>query len=233
MTPQDYLGLALVYAIIGLSLAAALAMERNGSGADARKAVHIGVGLFVLVWWMFSENWIMLVFFTVPFAVILFVTMLRDNALSDSRLGDLANRDGHRTGLFLYAVSITVLVALFWDHWSAATVGVVAMTWGDGVGSLVGRRFGKHPMINGKSLEGSLAVFAATAVASFLVLAFYGWLISSGLYPAGDVTATVPLWTASLLAGALASVLEALCPGQYDNIVIPLVVATVMALLGL
>lgn len=233
MTPEDYIGLTLVYAIIGLSLATALVLKRRVSGIDARKVVHIGVGLFVLVWWMFSENWIMLVFFTVPFAVILFVAMLKDNAISESELGDLANKDGHRTGLFLYAVSITILVAFFWDHWSAATVGVIAMTWDDGVGSLVGKKFGRHRIINSKSLEGSLAVFAATAIASCLVLIFYGWLISSGFYPDGDTTATVPLWAVSIIAGILASVLEALCPGQYDNIVTPLVVASAMVLLGL
>ena len=103
MTPQDLVGLALVYAIIASSLAVALVMERRGTGGDARKVVHVGVGLFVLVWWMFSENWIMLVFFTVPFAVLLFIAMFRGNAVSESKLGDLANNKGHRTGLFLYA----------------------------------------------------------------------------------------------------------------------------------
>ena len=145
MTPQDLVGLALVYAIIASSLAVALVMERRGTGGDARKVVHVGVGFFVLVWWMFSENWIMLVFFTVPFAVLLFIAMFRGNAVSESKLGDLANNKGHRTGLFLYAVTITILVAFFWDHWTAATIGVVAMTFGDGFGSIVGRST-SHPL---------------------------------------------------------------------------------------
>ena len=193
MLTQDYIGLALVYAIIASSLLVALAMERRGSQRDVRKVVHIGVGLFVFVWWMFSENWIMLVFFTVPFAVILFVAMFRDNAISNSKLGDLANNKGHRTGLFLYAVTITILV---------------------------------------KSVEGSVAVFLATAVMSAVIVMFYGWLTASGYYPSGDSVAIVPVWAVSVIAGALATLLEAFCPGQYDNIVTPLVVSPAMVLLG-
>ena len=222
-----------MYAIIASSLAVALVMERRGTGGDARKVVHVGVGFFVLVWWMFSENWIMLVFFTVPFAVLLFIAMFRGNAVSESKLGDLANNKGHRTGLFLYAVTITILVAFFWDHWTAATIGVVAMTFGDGFGSIVGRRYGRHRILNGKSLEGSLAVFAATALAAAFIILYYGWLTSSGFYPAGDSAAIVPFWAAAVIAGLIAMVLEAVCPGQYDNIVTPLVVALAMVALGM
>ena len=233
MTGQDLVGLVLVYLIIAASIGAALALEKRGSGVDVRKVMHMGVGAFVLVWWMFSANWIMLVFFTVPFAVILFFGMLKGNAVSDSKLGDIANNKGHRTGLFLYAVSITILVAFFWDHWTAATVGVVAMTWGDGFGSVIGRRYGRHGILNGKSLEGSLGVFAATAVSAAAIMLFYGFLISSGYYPGGNATPSVPVWAASLAAGAVASVLEAVCPGEYDNIVIPLAVTGAMVLLGM
>lgn len=233
LTPQDYIGLVLVYAIIGISLAVALALDRRGSSVDSRKVVHIGVGTFVFVWWIFSENWIMLVFFTLPFAVLLFIAMLKDNAVSNSKIGDLANNKGHKTGLFLYAVSITILVAFFFDHWTAATIGIVAMTWGDGLGSVVGKRFGKHPTLNGKSLEGSIGVFVGTAVMAIVIMLFYGWLTVSGFYPGGDSIAIVPIWAVAVIAGFIATVLEAICPGQYDNIVIPIVVAVAMVLLGL
>lgn len=233
MTPEDIIGLVLVYAIIAVSLGVALFLEKRGTTADTRKIVHIGVGLFVLVWWVFSESWIMLVFFTVPFAVLLFIAMLKDNAVSNSKIGDLANNKGHKTGLFLYAVSITILVIFFPDHWTAATVGIVAMTWGDGLGSVVGKKWGRHKSINGKSIEGSVGVFVATAVVSFIIVTFYAWLTASGYYPGGDSIAIIPTWAVSVIAGLIATVLEALCPGQYDNIVIPLVTAAAMVPLGL
>ena len=229
---QDVMGLVLVYAIIAVSLAVAMILERRGD-RNVRKVVHIGVGFFVFVWWMFSENWIMFVFFALPFALVLLAAMLKDNVVSESSLGDIANNQGHRTGLFLYVVSIAVMIVFFWDHWTAATVGIVAMTWGDGFGSVVGRRFGRHRILNGKSVEGSVAVFAATAVMAAVIILFYGWLTASGFYPSGDSIPTVPVWAASVIAGLLATVLEAVCPGQYDNLVIPLVVASAMVLLGL
>ncbi len=173
MTSQDIIGLLLVYFIIGLSLAAAFALDRRGSSVDSRKVVHMGVGLFVFVWWMFSENWIMLIFFAVPFGIVLFTAMLRDNVVSNSRLGDLANRKGHSTGMFLYVVSIGILVTFFWDYWTAATIGIVAMTWGDGMGGVVGKRFGRHLTVNDKSLEGSIGVFAGTAVMVAVIVLFY------------------------------------------------------------
>ena len=76
-------------------------------------------------------------------------------------------------------------------------------------------------------------MFVATAVMSAVIVMFYGWLTASGYYPFGDSVAVVPVWAVSVIAGALATVPEAFCPGQYDNIVTPLVVSSAMVLLGL
>ena len=232
METQDYVALFLVYLIIAASLGLSMYLERKGSAADTRKVVHIGVGNFVFVWWMFTEGWIMLAFFTVPFAIILFLAMLKDNVVSRSKLGELSNK-GHKTGLFFYAITITILVVLCPDHWTAASIGIVAMTYGDGFGSIIGKRFGKHKTFNGKSLEGSLGVFAFTAAMSAAVILFYGLLASSGWYPAGAYDAMVPAWAACLAAGALASVIEAVSKGFFDNLAVPLLVTLAMVLLGM
>jgi phytol kinase len=232
METQDYVALFLVYLIIAASLGLSMYLERKGSAADTRKVVHIGVGNFVFVWWMFTEGWIMLAFFTVPFAIILFLAMLKDNVVSRSKLGELSNK-GHKTGLFFYAITITILVILCPDHWTAASIGIVAMTYGDGFGSIIGKRFGKHKTFNGKSLEGSLGVFALTAAMSAVVILFYGFLASSGWYPAGAYDAMVPAWAACLAAGALASVIEAVSKGFFDNLAVPLLVTLAMVLLGM
>jgi phytol kinase len=233
MLTEDYIALILVYAIIGCSLAIAMVAEKRTS-LDSRKIIHIGVGSFVFVWWMFSEQWIMLVFFTIPFAVLLFLAMMKDNAVAKSKLGELSQEKGHKTGLFLYAITITIMVLFFFgDHWTAASVGIMAMTWGDGMGSVIGRRYGKHKILNGKSLEGSLGVFLATFIMSAVIILFYAYLASIGQFPAGEYTAILPIWAVCAIAGGLAAVLEAVSPGEIDNLVIPIVIATVMAFLGL
>lgn len=231
---QDYIGLILVYTVIAVSLGTALVLKRRGSGIDVRKVTHIGVGNFVFIWWMFSEGWVMLAFFTVPFALLLFITMFKGNRLSDSELGEISNDMGHRTGLFFYAVSVSVMILLFFDHWLAATIGMIAMTYGDGFGSVFGKRFGKHKTVNGKSLEGSLGVVFVTALVSGIVVSIYTFLSNDVSWAhTGPVTAIIPIWAVCIVAGVVASVVETFSPGQADNITIPLSVAIVCVLLGL
>ena len=225
--------MVLVYAIIAASLGLMLLAERKGWNVDGRKIIHAGVGFFVFVWWMFSANWIMLVFFTVPFLIIVFLAMFDGNPVSRSRLGSVSNEMGHRIGLFIYVLSINIMVAFFFNgHWTAATIGAIAMTFGDSAGSIIGRRYGKHKVVNGKSLEGSLAVFATTALMSFVILTMYTFLSGAGLY-SGDVVAIVPSWIASVVAGLIAMFSEMLCPGQFDNLSNSMTVAIGMCLLGL
>ena len=66
-----------------------------------------------------------------------------------------------------------------------------------------------------------------------VVILFYGFLASSGWYPAGAYDAMVPAWAACLAAGALASVIEAVSKGFFDNLAVPLLVTLAMVLLGM
>lgn len=232
MNDQDIIALVLVYAIIAVSLVASELVKRRYPNVDARKIVHIGVGNFVFVWWMFSESWIMLAFFAIPFSILLFIAMFEGNIVSRSKLGDISNKMGHRTGLFLYAVSIGLMVVLFRDHWIAASLGMVAMTYGDGFGSVIGKKFGKHKGLGGKSIEGSFGVFAATAIVGFVLISLFGYLTSIGMYSGDVYGSALPVWAACMVAGLVAMLVEAFCPGKVDNLAISLCVATSMVLIG-
>jgi phytol kinase len=234
ITSGDILALVLVYVLIATVLAVALAVQKKcGDRFDIRKIIHIGIGNFVFIWWMFENAWVMEVFFAIPFAIILFLAMLKDNAISKSALGDISQNMGHKPGLFLYVLSIVILVALcFNEHWTAASIGIIAMTWGDGFGSIVGKRFGKHKSINGKSVEGTLAVFLVTAVVSMVLVVFLG--IVDLPDPTGiKLVASIPMWACCLVAGAVVSITETFSPGWIDNIVNCMAVTAVMILLGL
>ncbi len=236
MITQDWVGLVLVYLIIAIPLAVCLYLDKKGSSIDVRKVVHIGVGNFVFVWWMFTEGWIMLAFFTIPFALILFFAMFKGNIISKSKLGELSNEKGHRTGLFFYAITITILVLLCYpEHWVAASIGIVAMTYGDGFGSIIGKKFGKHPSINNKSIEGTLGVFLVTAIMSFIVITLYGILLADPgiIFFGAKIDAIVPPIVICLIAGAASAIIECVCPGEIDNLATPLLVTGLMVLLGL
>lgn len=234
MDSQDVLALILVYGIIAASLGASKLAAKAGAPDDVvRKVVHCGVGMFVFVWWMFSEQWIMLAFFAVPFAIVLLLAAFPGNPVSDSPLGELSSGMGHRFGLLFYVVTIIVMIVFFFDHWTAASVGIAAMTFGDCFGSIVGKRCGRHKIFNGKkSAEGSLAVFAATAIVAVVLMYFYSALISGGYY-VGDDTAVVPYVVCGAVAGIVASVLECVTPGEFDNLTNPILVALTMVALGL
>ena len=249
MTTNDIIGLVLVYALIVAALLLSLIVEKKLPNIDPRKVVHIGVGNFVFVWWMFTQSWVMLVFFTVPFAVILFIAMFRGNAISESKLGELT-RKGHNTGLFLYAITITVLVVFFFrdgllysilpdlgmEHWLAASIAIMAMTYGDGFGSVVGRRIGKHKIIHGKSLEGSIGVFCATTIMACVMFALFNavnGLTMNGITYWFDTSGILPWFVIAPIAGLLSAVLEALCNGDYDNFVNPIIIGLMLVALGL
>lgn len=235
MDTQDIIALIAVYLIIAAALVLSQTAQKKGWNWDYRKIVHIGVGAFIYVWWAFSANWIMLVFFAIPFEIVLFFAMFPGNPISDSKLGELSNEMGHRGGLFLYVLTIILLVAFFFDHWIAATIAIVAMTRGDGFGSIIGKKYGKHKIINGKSAEGSIGVFAATFLISLVIIGFYGWLASQGMISldrAPYIGAAAAIGYAAL-SGVLASVIEAVTPGDFDNIAIPMIIAIVLVCLGL
>ncbi|MBO4502169.1 MAG: hypothetical protein J5707_00720, partial [Candidatus Methanomethylophilus sp.] len=118
------------------------------------------------------------------------------------------------------------------EHWLAATLGIVAMTRGDGFGSIVGKKYGKHKIINGKSLEGTCAVFAATFICSMIIIVFYGFLASQGLF-LGRTVDVIPGLSFAAVAGVLAAIVEAICPGDFDNLLIPMTVLAAMILMGL
>ena len=249
LTTNDIIGLVLVYGLIIAALIASLIVEKKLPNIDSRKVVHIGVGNFVFVWWIFTESWVMLAFFTIPFAVILFLAMFRGNAISESKLGELT-RKGHNTGLFLYAITITVLVLFFFrdgllsvilndghkEHWLAASIAIMAMTYGDGFGSVVGRRIGKHKIIHGKSLEGSIGVFCATTIMACVMFALFSAINSitiNGITYCFDTTGIIPWFVIAPLAGLLSAILEALCNGDYDNFVNPIIIGLALVALGL
>lgn len=229
---NDAVGLILVYGIIIVSFIIYTVAKKRWTLVDPRKIIHIGVGQFVWVWWLFSSMWVMTLCFTLPFTLILFFAMFENNPIGRSKLGAIC-RQGHKSGLFFYSLAIFAIVLLCFNHWLAASVAIVAMTIGDGMGSVIGKKFGKHKIINGKSLEGTLAVFAFTAVFSALIILYYMFLIDGGfMIRTITINLVIPWFAVAIIIGAEAAVVECVCKGNYDNFIVALCVAVTMILLG-
>lgn len=181
-----------------------------------RKVVHIGVGnVILLAWWLHIPSWLGIG------ASVLFSAI----ALLSYRLPILPviNTVGRQSlGTFFYAVSFAVLIACFWSTQPQyAVLGVLTMTWGDGLAALVGHRFGRHPFkVLGmqKSWEGTLAMWLASYLVSLLVL----WATQG---------AGLPTWTVPLVIATAATILEAFSVLGIDNLTVPLGSAAIAFLL--
>jgi dolichol kinase len=116
----------------------------------------------------------------------------------------------------------TALVAL---AWSGATIpGAMAVTVlgiGDPIAALVGRRYGRTPLVHGRSLEGSVAFFCSAFMAAWAVLAV--------CHPALSTSAVVVTAAAAAAAGAIAELLSLRID---DNLSVPLAAAAGAWLVG-
>ena len=121
-------------------------------------------------------------------------------------------RDENRFVLGPVCMALGVIItAIIFDSQSAA-VGIFALALGDGFASLVGKLIGKSYLyrMNGKTAEGSLACFLAIFISAFLV--------------------TKNVNHALILASA-GMAIELLPLKDYDNLVIPIVLAFINQLL--
>lgn len=97
----------------------------------------------------------------------------------------------------LMAVAM-VLIFAFFDK-TTAYVAAIALCLGDGIASLIGKRYGKHVIYQSKTLEGSLSFFAVTFVGFLFFLDF----------------------STALASSAVCTMVE-LVSGKYDNLTVPL-----------
>ena len=226
LTGGDALGLAGVYGYVALIVALSWALK--GRVSNPRKVLHVLTGGIVFFWWAFDTREIMTGLAAFPFIVILLMASPISplGSLKRSPLG-MRSTEGHAYGLVLYAVSWTIIAyALFGDLF-AASIAIAAMSFGDGMGELIGRRYGTITFIRNRTVQGSVAVFASTFAAVVVLDWFYFGLI--GYASGGSPDMLVPF--AAAVAGFV-TCLEAVTPGKVDNLVIPLVVAAYLHILG-
>lgn len=195
---------------------------------NPRKLVHILTGGIVFFWWSFDNAWVMSGLAALPFVpILLLMTPISPiKRLRNSSIGRIS-ADGHPYGLVMYAISWTILAFFLFDDLFAASVAIAAMSFGDGMGEVVGKRFGRHQFMPHRTVEGSLAVFAASFLAICVIGLFYFNVMG---YAIG--TQPVMLLPFALGIAGFISIVEAVTPGKIDNLVIPLVVGGFLHIMG-
>ena len=203
-------GYILALILISGRLEGVLGLSRGAS----RKFLHVMIGNLVLVIPFF--RWPPAsVIIAAPFIL---VTVLASPYSPIPRLrallGGLADltEEGHHTGLILYSVSFTLLVVLFPTQPDVVAAGILPMAYGDSSAALVGRRIGKRETLNGKTVEGSAAMFTVSLISLILGLAFI-----SSFHPL-DLTQSL---VSSVTVAIVCTLVEALSPRGLDNLAVP------------
>ena len=213
--PTVGLQISLVTAWLGLILLVAEGLNRFTSADPevSRKIVHIGSGnVILLAWWLKIPAWVGIGAGIVAGAIALISYLI-------PILPSINSVGRQSWGTFFYAVSISVLIAWFWSVQlpQYAALGILVMTWGDGLAAVIGQRFGKHTyQIWGmqKSWEGSFTMFLVSfAVSSLILLAVQG-----NVWPTLGV---------SVVVGLVATTLESFSKFGMDNLTVPIGTAAI------
>jgi phytol kinase len=200
--------LILLYLLTIVVLAEFLSRLGNKNPEITRKIVHIGSGnVILLAWWLEIPAKFGIIAAIVAGCIALvayFIPILPSiNSVGRQSLGT-----------FFYAVSIGVLIAWFWpiNHPEYAAIGILIMTWGDGLAAIIGQNFGSHPyQLWGmtKSWEGSLTMFLVS------------WLITNLIL--GCLTGfSLSIFLVAVTIAVVATFLEAFSQWGIDNLSVPL-----------
>ena len=200
--------------LIGLGLGAIVLLaetlhDRLSTSSElARKIVHIGTGNVILVaWWLQVPTWV-----GISASIIASIIALLSYYVP---ILPGINSVGRKSfGTFFYAVSMGLLIGWFWPlhKFQYAAIGILVMTWGDGLAGVIGQKFGKHPYeVWGmkKSWEGSVTMALVSYMVSSLIL----------LSVQGNVWQT---WLVSVAIALVATSLEAFSKLGIDNLTVPL-----------
>lgn len=195
---------------LGMVLAIAEGVNRwRGNNPEfTRKIVHIGAGNVVILAWLLAiPTWV-----GIGAAAIASVIALISYFLP---ILPSINSVGRKSlGTFFYALSIGILIGVFWPlgYPQYAAIGIAVMAWGDGLAALVGQRWGKHPyriLGMGKSWEGTLTMAGVSFGVTLLILVGVAGLSGS-------------LWGIAAGVALAATGLESISLWGLDNLTVPL-----------
>ena len=234
VTDLVVLVIAYVYVIVVIGAGELLRRLRGYSAALTRKIIHLGAGFSAFTVPFYTHHWAALIV-ALSFVVLIFLASPKSPVKGLRTMFEVMAREedylsGHIWGPFLYAVSITILVAVFTllpqltRFFVLPATGLTAMYIGDGLAPIIGAKYGKHRYTVGKatrSVEGSIMVFVGSIAGALFCFLFLDWFAYGGI-PQFNIWQAVIL---SLICACIATFIEAISPSGLDNITVPLITA--------
>jgi dolichol kinase len=210
---SDVVGVIAVYVYVAVLLIFTEKVFAKRYPVGSRKFLHIMTGNIAFLLPLFQTREVMVFVAAGPFIVLTFL-MSPYSPLKSFR--GKASEAGHGLGLVYYAITWTVLAYLFFDHREIIAIGIFAMSYGDGLASVVGLRYGKRKyriVKDVKSYVGSFSMFVFTFLLMVCALFFY------------SIPVTTVLLVSLVYISVVCTVVEGLTPFGLDNLSVPFVAA--------
>ena len=213
MYQSDFLGVAAVYIYVAVLILFTEKIFAKRYPVQSRKFLHIMTGNIAFILPLFETREIMAFVAAGPF--ILFTFLMSPYSPIKSMRGKTSEA-GHGLGLVYYAITWTILAYVFFDHREIIAMGILAMSYGDGLASLIGIKYGvrKYTVFKDvKSYVGSLAMLICTFILLIIALLFYSEPL------------TVRTAAYLLCVSGVATIVEGVTPLGLDNLSVPFVTA--------
>ncbi len=231
--------IGIIYAVIILTIAD-LARRKFQLGSDfTRKIVHLFAGAAIWAVPFFPHPWV------ATLVALTFVVML--GLANSERFGrffaamarpeDLEH--GSVRGPFWYAVSITILTAIFTFTGNEALYFIPAaaihiMMLGDGMSAPIGMRYGKNHCRNIfgsiRSIEGCVGLFIFWFVGAMVAFWWFG-IVNGTIFTPG--MGYINMVILALIGTFTATVVELISPKGTDNVTLPMISCVVMFLVAI
>lgn len=188
-----------------------------------RKFVHIMLGNWWLLVLALFSNVFAAIIVPISFIFINYLSLKRDK--KNGLLSSLERKDQKSYGIILYPIALAIIV---WLSFSVlhdiriGGIGLIALSYGDGIAALVGKRFKSHPFKiwgNTKTISGSLGMFIST----FLINIIYMY--------ATNLASNSHLIFLSFSIALVSTLAEAATPLGIDDITVPLAAITIYCIL--
>jgi phytol kinase len=213
MFQSDIVGVAAVYIYVTALIIFTEKVFSKKYPVQSRKFLHIMTGNIAFILPLFQTREIMAFLAAGPF--ILFTFLMSPYSPIKSMRGKTSEA-GHGLGLVYYAITWTILAYVFFDHREIIAMGILAMSYGDGLASLIGIKYGarKYTVFKDtKSYIGSLTMFLCTFLLLVIAVLFYAQPL------------TIRAAAYLLCMAGVATVVEGITPLGLDNLSVPFVVA--------
>lgn len=199
-------------------------VTNHGLSRDiSRKITHICAGTVIIFLPLFQDgHWSQ--YLNVSVFVVWALLFIQKGffASDDDQAVKTMTRTGDKRELLrgtLYFVVVGIICGTVYYKQLPGILAMAVLGWGDGLAPIFGVKLGKmkYKVLCEKTVEGSLAFFAGSALAGM----FFVWLIVPEAFDLSTI----------LIIALAATIVEGLSPKEVDNILIPLTVIVLVFLL--